>query len=116
MFGAGKLRTAFRVTLPLMLTAILSAALFLFTSMMGAFAIPTMLGTNARFYVATTAIFVLFQSYPPDYPLAAAIGLVLLCRSPRGRRLHSRGPTYMREHFTFEIGGRRSRSITCVVL
>jgi iron(III) transport system permease protein len=78
VFGAGKLRTAFRVTLPLMLTAILSAALFLFTSMMGAFAIPTMLGTNARFYVATTAIFVLFQSYPPNYPLAAAIGLVLI--------------------------------------
>jgi iron(III) transport system permease protein len=78
VFGAGKLRTAFRVTLPLMLTAILSAALFLFTSMMGAFAIPTMLGTNARFYVATTAIFVLFQSYPPDYPLAATIGLVLI--------------------------------------
>ena len=55
VFGASKLRTAFRVTLPLMLPAILSAVLFLFTSMMGAFAIPTMLGTNARFYVATTA-------------------------------------------------------------
>jgi len=78
VFGAGKLRTAFRITLPLMLPAILSAALFLFTSMMGAFAIPTMLGTNARFYVATTAIYVMFQSYPPNYPLAAAIGLVLV--------------------------------------
>jgi iron(III) transport system permease protein len=78
VFGAGKLRTAFRITLPLMLPAILSAALFLFTSMMGAFAIPTMLGTNARFYVATTAIYVMFQSYPPNYPLAAAIGVVLV--------------------------------------
>ena len=46
--------------------------------MMGAFAIPTMLGTNARFYVATTAIYVMFQSYPPNYPLAAAIGVVLV--------------------------------------
>ena len=78
VFGASKLQTAFRVTLPLMLPAILSAALFLFTSMMGAFAIPTMLGTNGRFYVATTAIYVLFQSYPPNYPLAAAIGVVLI--------------------------------------
>ncbi len=78
VFGAGKLNTALRITLPLMLPAILSAALFLFTSMMGAFAIPTMLGTNARFYVATTAIYVLFQSYPPNYPLAAAIGVVLI--------------------------------------
>ena len=78
VFGAGKLRTAFRITLPLMLPAILSAALFLFTSMMGAFAIPTMLGTSARFYVATTAIYVMFQSYPPNYPLAAAIGVILI--------------------------------------
>ncbi|MBV6306126.1 iron ABC transporter permease [Candidimonas humi] len=78
IFGAGKLHTALHITLPLLLPAVLSAALFLFTSMMGAFAIPTMLGTNARFYVATTAIYVMFQSYPPNYPLAAAIGVVLI--------------------------------------
>ena len=78
IFGGGKLRTAFRVTLPLMLPAILSAALFLFTSMIGAFAIPTILGTSSRFYVATSAIYVLMQGYPPNYPLAAALGLVLI--------------------------------------
>nr|WP_283949880.1 iron ABC transporter permease [Limobrevibacterium gyesilva] len=90
VFGGGKLRTAFRVTLPLMLPAILSAALFLFTSMMGAFAIPTMLGTSARFYVATTAIYVLFQGYPPNYPLAAALGLVLVAITALAVWLYSR--------------------------
>jgi len=78
VFGAGKVRTAFKITLPLMLPAILSAALFMFTSTIGSFAIPTILGTSARFYVATNAIYVLMQGYPPNYPLAAALGLVLV--------------------------------------
>ncbi|MGE0524220.1 MAG: ABC transporter permease [Variibacter sp.] len=78
IFGGGKWRTAIKITLPLMLPAILSAALFMFTSIIGSFAIPTILGTSARFYVATNAIYVLFQGYPPNYPLAAALGLVLI--------------------------------------
>ncbi|MBK7469593.1 MAG: iron ABC transporter permease [Betaproteobacteria bacterium] len=78
VFGANTLRTAMRVTIPLMAPAILSATLFLFTSMLGAFAIPAILGASTQFYVATTAIFVLFQGYPPNYPLAAALGLVLV--------------------------------------
>lgn len=90
IFGAGRFQTAVRITLPLLLPAILSAALFVFTSMMGAFAIPTMLGTNARFYVATTAIYVMFQSYPPNYPLAAAIGIVLIAIAALGVWLYTR--------------------------
>ena len=78
VFGSGKLRTAWKVTLPLMMPAILSAALFMFTSMIGSFAIPTMLGTSSRFYVSTNAMYVLLQGYPPNYPLAAALGLVLI--------------------------------------
>ena len=67
-----------RITLPLMTPAIVSAALFLFVSSMGSFAIPAILGAGFRFYVATTAIYVLFQGYPPNYPLAAMLGLVLI--------------------------------------
>jgi iron(III) transport system permease protein len=78
VFGGGKLRTAIRITLPLMMPAILSAALFMFASIIGSFAIPTILGTSVRFYVATNAIYVLMQGYPPNYPLAAALGLVLI--------------------------------------
>lgn len=78
VLGAGKLATAWRVTLPLMAPAVLGAALFLFISMIGAFAIPTMLGADSRFYVATTVIYTLFQSYPPNYPLAAALGISIV--------------------------------------
>ncbi|MFG1270491.1 ABC transporter permease [Xanthobacter versatilis] len=77
-FGASAAGTAFRITLPLMLPAILGAALFLFTSMMGAFAIPAILGAESRLYVVTTAIYILFQGFPPNYPLASALGLVLI--------------------------------------
>lgn len=76
--GGSAAGTAFRVTLPLMLPAILGAALFLFTSMMGAFAIPAILGAESRLYVVTTAIYILFQGFPPNYPLASALGVVLI--------------------------------------
>jgi iron(III) transport system permease protein len=90
VMGAPTLRTALRITLPLMLPAILSAALFLFTSMMGSFAIPAILGANSRFYVVTTAIFILFQGYPPNYPLASALGLLLILITALAVWLYSR--------------------------
>jgi iron(III) transport system permease protein len=78
VLGGGKFTTALRVTLPLLKPAILGAALFLFTLSMGEFAIPAILGTRSRFYVVTTAIFGLLQGYPPNYNLAAALGLSLI--------------------------------------
>lgn len=78
VLGGGKFVTAWKVTVPLIKPAILSAALFLFTMSLGAFAIPAVLGTSSRFYVVTTAIFVLFEGFPPNYPLAAALGVVLI--------------------------------------
>jgi iron(III) transport system permease protein len=78
IFGSGKFRTAWKITIPLMMPAILSATLFMFTSMIGSFAIPTMLGASSRFYVSTNAMYILLQGYPPNYPLAAALGLVLI--------------------------------------
>jgi iron(III) transport system permease protein len=88
--GVGRWGTAFKVTLPLMMPAILSAGLFLLTSMMGALAVPAILGINSRTYVATTAIYVLFQGYPPDYGLAAAVGTVLIGSAALGVWLNRR--------------------------
>jgi iron(III) transport system permease protein len=90
MLGGGLFRTAVTVTLPLMLPAILSAALFLFVSMGGAFAIPAILGADERIYVVTTAIYQLFQSFPPRYPLAAAMGSVLIVIALAALWLHGR--------------------------
>ncbi len=75
--GGGKLQTLRRVTLPLMAPAVLGSALFVFASMMGSFSVAVILGFPARFYVVTTAIWQQLASFPPNYPLGAAMGISL---------------------------------------
>jgi iron(III) transport system permease protein len=77
MLGAGKVRTALGITLPLVAPGVLSAIVFVFAEMLGAFAAAFVLGIPGRFYVVTTAIWESTQSFPPDYGRAAALGLSL---------------------------------------
>ena len=77
VLGAGKMRTALRITLPLVAPGVLSATVFVFAEMLGAFAAAFVLGIPGRFYVVTTAIWESTQSFPPDYGRAAALGLSL---------------------------------------
>ena len=77
VLGAGKLRTTLMVTLPLVAPGVLSAAVFVFAEMLGAFAAAFVLGIPGRFFVITTAIWEATLSYPPDYGRAAALGLSL---------------------------------------
>ena len=66
-----------RVTLPLVAPGVLGAAIFVFAEMLGSFSAALVLGTPARFYVITTAIYQLVSQYPPRMPLAAAMGVSL---------------------------------------
>lgn len=75
--GAGRLQTALRVTLPMLLPAVLGAVIYVFIESLGAFSAPAILGLPDRFYVITTAIWTLVLRFPPDYPAAAALGLSL---------------------------------------
>jgi iron(III) transport system permease protein len=77
VLGAGKMRTALRITLPLVAPGVLSASVFVFAEMLGAFAAAFVLGIPGRFYVVTTAIWEATQSFPPAYGRAAALGLSL---------------------------------------
>ena len=77
VLGAGKLRTALKVTLPLVAPGVLSATVFVFAEMLGAFAAAFVLGIPGRYYVVTTAIWEATQSFPPQYGRAAALGLSL---------------------------------------
>jgi iron(III) transport system permease protein len=77
VLGASKMRTALRITLPLVAPGVLSATVFVFAEMLGAFAAAFVLGIPGRFYVVTTAIWESTQSFPPDYGRAAAMGLCL---------------------------------------
>lgn len=75
--GASRWRTMLRVTLPLVAPGVLGAAIFVFAEMLGSFSAALVLGTPARFYVITTAIYHLVSQYPPRMPLAAALGVSL---------------------------------------
>jgi iron(III) transport system permease protein len=77
MSGAGRWRTMWRVTLPLVMPGVLGAAIFVFAEMLGSFSVALVLGTPARFYVITTAIYHFISQYPPRVPLAAAMGVSL---------------------------------------
>jgi iron(III) transport system permease protein len=77
VLGAGKLRTALRVTLPLVAPGVISATIFVFAEMLGSFAAAFVLGIPGRFYVVTTVIWQATLSFPPDYGRAAAMGLSL---------------------------------------
>ncbi len=77
VMGAGKFRTAMKITLPLVAPGVLSATIFVFAEMLGSFAAAFVLGIPGRFYVVTTAIWESALSYPPDYGHAAAMGLSL---------------------------------------
>src|SRR5580698_11357369 len=77
VLGAGKWRVMLTVTLPLVMPGVLGATVFVFAEMLGSFAAAFVLGIPARFVVITTAIWQAVQSFPPDYPRAAAMGIAL---------------------------------------
>ncbi len=77
VIGANRWLTMRRVTLPLVAPGVLGAAIFVFAEMLGSFSAALVLGTPARFYVITTAIYQLVTQYPPRIPLAAAMGVSL---------------------------------------
>ncbi|HYM73735.1 MAG TPA: iron ABC transporter permease [Stellaceae bacterium] len=77
VLGAGKWRTMLTVTLPLVMPGVLGATVFVFAEMLGSFAAAFVLGIPGRYVVITTAIWQAVQSFPPDYPRAAAMGIAL---------------------------------------
>src|SRR5690348_6412742 len=77
ILGGGRWYTARRVTIPLVLPALLAGALVAFLQAMTLFGSPAILALPAGFHTMTTKIWSLFQ-YPPKYELAAAASLPLL--------------------------------------
>ncbi|MYZ47600.1 ABC transporter permease [Propylenella binzhouense] len=76
--GAGLWRTTTRVTLPLVLPAILGGALLVFVLAAEQFGVPAVLGTPARIRVLTTSIVESQASYPIRLGLGAALSVTLL--------------------------------------
>src|SRR5215471_7816715 len=77
ILGGGRWYTARRVTIPLVLPALLAGALVAFLQAMTLFGSPAILALPSGFHTMTTRIWSLFQ-YPPKLELAAAASLPLL--------------------------------------
>ena len=77
ILGANRARTLQRVTLPMVLPALLAGALVGFVQSLTQFGTPAILALPAGFHVITTKIWALFQS-PPEPHLAAAAAMPLL--------------------------------------
>ena len=77
ILGGGRWHTARRITIPLVLPALLAGALVAFLQAMTLFGSPAILALPAGFHTMTTKIWSLFQ-YPPKPELAAAASLPLL--------------------------------------
>ena len=72
----GRWRTMRRVTLPLVAPGVLGAAIFVFAEMLGSFSAALVLGTPARFYVITTAIYQLRLAVSAAHPARRRHGRV----------------------------------------
>ena len=77
VLGAGKLRTALRVTLPLVLPAILGGLIISFLEAIALFGAPALIALPARFNVASTQLWQFFE-YPVRVEEAAAFAMPLL--------------------------------------
>jgi len=75
MSGATKFKTAVKITLPLVLPAIAGGSLLVFILAISQFGVPAILGLRGKFYVIATRLYTLVASYPPQYTLAASLGI-----------------------------------------
>jgi iron(III) transport system permease protein len=77
ILGGTRAKTLQRVTLPMILPALLAGGLVAFVQSLTQFGTPAILALPAGFHVITTKIWSLFQ-YPPEPHLAAAAAMPLL--------------------------------------
>jgi iron(III) transport system permease protein len=77
ILGASKLRTAFRITLPLVFPAILGGLIISFLEAISLFGAPALIALPARFNVVATQLWQFFE-YPVRVEVAAAFAIPLL--------------------------------------
>lgn len=73
-----RLRILRKITLPIVMPAILSTFLLTFSSSMSAFAVPAFLGTPVRFQVLTTQMFRTLNGLNPGYGYIMSIVLIVI--------------------------------------
>ncbi len=75
---AGRLKILRRITLPIIMPAVLSTFLLVFSSCMSAFAVPAFLGTPVRFQVLTTQLYRTLNGLNPGYGYILALVMIVI--------------------------------------
>ncbi len=76
--GCGVWTTTWRITLPLVMPAILSGVIIVFAASAAEFGVPLALGSPYGFETLSTEIFSVLQRTEPRYDMASTMGAVLL--------------------------------------
>ncbi len=75
---ASRMKILSRITLPIIMPAVLSTFLLVFSSCMSAFAVPAFLGTPVRFQVLTTQLYRTLNGLNPGYGYIMALVMIVL--------------------------------------
>jgi iron(III) transport system permease protein len=110
MLGAGPMRTAVKMTLPLIRPALVSTFIIIFIFVAENFSVPAILGTSTRFYTLASLIYVDMSSEPSKPTMAAAAGTTLIWLALIGT-LWQRGILRNAGRYV-TIAGKDSRSLT----
>ena len=105
ILGAGRFKTAFAVTVPLVAPAVLSGALIAFVNAIALFGSQAIIGLPGRIFTLPTRIYALFD-HPPQYGLASALSLVFVGITVIALFLQRR---YLARRSYVTLGGKGSR-------
>ena len=87
MLRTSRLRMILRITLPIVKPAIMSTFLLVFASSMSAYSVPVFLGSPVRYYMLSTKMVSLMDSYPGQAYIIAAVmvlmGMMILMMNQR---------------------------------
>lgn len=109
--GAGVFATAWRVTLPVVRPALLSALFFIFVLSAGTFAIPAVLDRGSQVRFLAVDVFQASATYPIDYGKSAAIGTLLFWISVAGIACYRFASRAARRFVTVTARGYRIRLV-----
>jgi iron(III) transport system permease protein len=111
MAGNGVLRTAFRVTLPLIRPALV-ASLFLITILtIGVFSIPAVLGSRGSFVPVSVLVYRAVETPPSNFALASAIGIGVIVLALIGTLLYRLSLRSASRFTTITARGYRPRQV-----
>ncbi|MBR2527972.1 MAG: iron ABC transporter permease [Blautia sp.] len=77
MLKTGRSRMIRRITLPIVRPAIMSTFLLVFASSMSAYSVPVFLGSPVRYYMLSTKMISLMDSYPGQAYIIAAVMILM---------------------------------------